>query len=200
MAHALKFFFAPNSRAMSILWLLEELGVPYDTEIVDINGEGGAPERYRAIQPHKKVPAIQHEGAVITERAAISIYLTERFPEAHLAPPVGDPKRGPFLSWMVYVDAVVDPALSAKGLGFQYTKRSTSYGSFDDMLAHVERTLTAQPYALGDAFSAVDTQLGTAIYWALELAKVFPDKPVFRDYLKRLAARPAFQRHLTKTF
>ena len=200
MAHALKFFFAPNSRATSILWLLEELGVPYETEIVDINAEGGAPEKYRAIQPHKKVPAIQHEGVVITERAAISIYLTERFPEAKLSPPVGDPKRGPFLSWMVYVDSVIDPALAAKGLGFQYAKRSTSYGSFDDMLAHVERTLTAHPYALGEAFSAVDTQLGMAIYWALELVKVFPDKPVFRDYLKRIAARPAFQRHLTKTF
>ena len=86
----IRFYHAPWSRASGILWLLEELGQPYEIELVDIRAPGGVPESYRAIQPNKKVPAIVHEGTVVTERAAICLYLTERFPEAGLAPAIGD--------------------------------------------------------------------------------------------------------------
>jgi glutathione S-transferase len=190
----IRFFHAKRSRSFGILWLLEELGVDYELKLVDIRAEGGAPEAYRAIQPNKKVPAILDGDIVVTERAAIALYLTERFPDAKLAPPPGDPGRAKFISSLVYTDAVVDPALSAKLLGFQYQARDVSYGSFDDMIANVETTLRHHDYAAGDAFTAADTQLGSAVFWGLEVMKALPDRPAFRDYLKRLQERAAFQR------
>ena len=87
----LKFYHAPWSRSSGMLWLLEELGVDYDLILPDIRAEGGAPEDYRAVQPNKKVPAIDHDGTIVTERAAITIYLTDVFAEAGLAPAIGDP-------------------------------------------------------------------------------------------------------------
>lgn len=131
----LTLYHAPQSRAFSTLWLIEELGVPYAIETVDIRAEGGAPESYRAIQPHRKVPAIVHEGIAVTERAAIAIHLADAFPEAGLAPPVGDPRRGPYLSWLVYADSVMDPVLAARLLGWHYDPRGLSFGSYDDMAA-----------------------------------------------------------------
>ena len=194
----LTFFHAPQSRSSSILWLLEELGVPYGMSIVDIRAETGVPEAYRTIQPHKKVPAIEHNGVVVTERAAICAYLTETFPEAELAPPPGDVRRGPFLSWLAYADGVIDPCITAKSLGWTYEPRGVSFGSFDDMVAHVEKTLGNHPYALGDQFTAVDTQLGSAIFYASLILRVWPDRPVFADYLKRVQARAGFVQMMAK--
>jgi glutathione S-transferase len=94
----IKFYHAPWSRSAGVHWLLEELGVPYETEFVDIRAPGGAPESYRAIQPNKKVPAIVHDDTIITERAAISIYLADSFPQARLAPSIGDKARAAWLT------------------------------------------------------------------------------------------------------
>jgi len=106
----LKFYHAPWSRSSNVLWLMEELGVPYEIEQVDIRA--GVPESYRAIQPNKKVPAISHDGVIITERAAISIYLADAFPQAGLAPKIGDKDRAAYLTWLVYADSVFDPAVA----------------------------------------------------------------------------------------
>lgn len=194
----LKFYHAPMSRSGSILWLLEELEVPYRIEIVDIRRDGGAPERYRAVQPSKKVPAIEHDGVVITERAAIAAYLAEAFPKAGLAPRVGDPRRGPYLSWLVYVDAVMDPVMAAKGHGWVYQTLNVSFGAFEDMERHLNAALAAQPYAAGAAFTAADTQLGSAVHWACEVVKIVEKTPPLAAYLERVAARPGFQRYLAK--
>lgn len=192
----LTFYHAPMSRSGTTRWLLEELGVEFKLEIVDIRAEGGVPERYRAIQPNKKVPAIDHDGVIVTERAAIAAYLCDAFPEAGLAPPIGDPMRGPYLTWLVYVDSVVDPCFTAKGLGWTYENRGVAFGSFDDMARNLETTLSARPYAAGDRFTAADVSLATAVHWGLELNKLLPDRPVFRAYLDRCITRPAFQRVL----
>ncbi|HEY9236209.1 MULTISPECIES: glutathione S-transferase family protein [Phenylobacterium] len=192
------FYHAPQSRSGTTLWLLEELGVPYQIELVDIRREGGAPESYRAIQPHKKAPAIVHEGVVITERAAIATYLADAFPEAGLAPPIGDPRRGPYLSWLVYVDSVLDPCLSAKAFGWQYDALTVSFGRFEDAVAHVEATLSAHDYAVGDAFTAADVSLATALHWAAHVAKLLPETPAVRGYLDRIQKRPGFQRFMAK--
>ncbi|HEX4098243.1 MAG TPA: glutathione S-transferase N-terminal domain-containing protein, partial [Caulobacteraceae bacterium] len=133
----LTFYHAPNTRSGSIRWLLEELGAPYDVELVDIRAPDGAPESYRAIQPNNKAPAIVHDGVAIHERSAICIYLCDAFPAAGLAPPIGDPRRGPYLSWLVYNDAVIEPVLGAKMRGETDEKISVSYGDFDDMARYV---------------------------------------------------------------
>lgn len=194
----LKFYHAPMSRSGSILWLLEELQVPYQMEIVDIRREGGAPESYRAVQPNKKVPAIDHDGVVVTERAAIATYLADAFPQAGLAPPIGDPRRGPYLAWLVYVDAVMDPVMAARGHGWVYQNISVSFGAFEDMARHLDEALAAHPYAVGETFTAADTQLGSAVHWACEAVAVLEKTPPLAAYLERISERPGFQRFLAK--
>ncbi len=194
-ATALKFYHAPHTRSSGIRYLLEELGAPYELEIVDVRAEGGVPESYRQIHPHKKVPAIVHGGVAITERAAICTYLADAFPEAGLAPKIGDPRRGPYLSWLVYADSVMDPAIAAKVQGWEYSSSSLSFGAFEDVVRNVERTLAAHPYIVGDSFTAADTQVAGTIAWATQMAGLFPKTAVFEDYLARIAARPAYQRN-----
>src|SRR5260221_13560814 len=114
----LTFYHCPRTRSGSVMWLLEELGVPFEVEIVDVLS--GAPESYKAIQPNGKVPAIVHDGVAVHERAAIFTYLCDAFPQAGLAPAVGDPRRGPYLSWLVYNDGVIDPVIGAKWQKLEY--------------------------------------------------------------------------------
>jgi glutathione S-transferase len=190
----LKFYFAPFSRASGVHWLLEEIGKPYELEHVDIRAKGGVPESYRAVQPNKKVPAIEHDGTIVTERAAICLYLTEQFPEAELAPATSAPERPVFLTWLVYCDAVLDPAIATRALGLKYEGSAVSFGSFDDMLANVERAVSSRPFIAGDEFTAADTQMASTLYWATDILKVLPEKKTFRDYIERTCGRPAFQR------
>lgn len=190
----LKFYHCPWSRSSSIFWLLEELGHAYEIELVDVRMPGGPPESYRAIQPNKKVPAIVHDGAVVTERAAIALYLADAFPDAGLAPAIGDKERAAYLTAMVYCDSVLDPAVAARAHGLKYQSRDYSFGLFDDMVAFVERMLSRQPYAAGDRFTAADTQLASAIGFTMGIMKVLPEKPAFVEYLKRVSDRPAYQR------
>ncbi|MFH1795910.1 MAG: glutathione S-transferase family protein [Pseudomonadota bacterium] len=194
----LKFYHAPWSRASGTLWLLEELGVDYQLEMVDIRMEGGLPEAYRRIQPNKKVPAIEHDGVIITERAAITTYLADAFPQAGLAPTIGDKDRGPYLTMTVYCDSVFDPCVAARAHGLSYESNDYSFGVFDDMVAYVDRILNERTYAAGDRFTAADTQLGSAVHFTMNILKVLPEKPSFTRYLERIAQRPAYQRAQAK--
>ena len=190
----LTFYHAPWSRAAGVFWLIEELGIPYEMEIVDIRAEGGASEDYRAIQPNKKVPAIVHDGVTVTERGAICIHLADAFPLAGLAPAIGDAARGPYLSWLVYCDSVFDPAVAARAHGLEYASNDYSFGLFDDMVGHVERHLAKNAFAAGDRFTAADTQLASGIGFTMNVLKVLPQRPVFVDYLARATDRPAYAR------
>ena len=194
----LTFYHCPGTRSGSVHWLLEELGVPFETEIVAVQAEGGAPESYRAIQPNKKVPAIVHDGVRVHERAAICIYLCDAFPDAGLAPPIGDARRGPYLSWLVYNDAVLDPVLAAKFGGWEYDKRGVSFGTFDDMVANLNQTLGKSPYLTGDAFTAADLLLCGGVNFAVNFTKAIPATPTITDYLRRCMSRPAFARAVAK--
>lgn len=194
----LKFYHAPWSRASGTLWLLEELGVDYQLELVDIRMEGGLPEAYRRIQPNKKVPAIEHDGVIITERAAITTYLADAFPQAGLAPAIGDKDRGPYLTMTVYCDSVLDPCVAARAHGLSYQSNDYSFGVFDDMVAYVDRILSERAYAAGDRFTAADTQLASAVHFTMHILKVLPEKPSFLRYLERIAGRPAYQRAQAK--
>jgi glutathione S-transferase len=194
----LKFYCAPWSRASGVFWLLEELGQPYDIELVDIRAPGGVPERYREIQPNKKVPAIDHDGTIVTERAAICIYLADAFPQAGLAPAIGDKLRPAYLTRLVYCDSVFDPAIAARAQGWNYTSNNFSFGLFEDMVANVEKLLSKQPYAVGDSFTAADTQLAAGINFTMNILKVLPALPVFQVYVARATDRPAHRRYVEK--
>ena len=190
----LKFHHAPWSRGSGVLWLLEELGVPYEMIHEDIRREGGASESYRTIQPNKKVPAIEHDGIVVTERAAITIYLAEAFESAGLNVPPGDADRARFLTWCVYSDSVFDPCVAARAHGYSYKSNDFSFGLFEDMVANLERHLKAHDFAAGRRFSAADTQLASAVAFTMNVLNVLPKLPAFEAYLARIAERPAYLR------
>lgn len=188
------FYHAPWSRSSSILWLLEELGAPYRIEQVDIRAKEGVPETYRAVQPNKKVPAIRIDDLIVTERAAITIYLADRFPEAGLAPALSDADRAAYLTMLVYCDSVLDPAICARYLDLQYTSNQFPFGLFEDMLANIEKRLTAHPFAAGERFTAADTQLASSIGYTMNFLQALPERKVFKEYLARIENRGAYRR------
>ncbi|MBK6920980.1 MAG: glutathione S-transferase [Deltaproteobacteria bacterium] len=190
----LVFHHVPWSRSAGIRWLLEELAVPYAVNIVDVRAPQGVDEGYRAIQPHKKVPAIQHGDVVVTERAAIAIYLGDRFADAGLAPAIDAQGRAAYLTTLVYCDAVFDPAVSARAHGLTYRPSDYAFGGFDDVIAYLDAKLTRHPYAAGPVFTAADTQLASGLAFTMNVMQVVPRKPAFEAYLARTTSRPAYQR------
>src|SRR6188474_2811294 len=137
----LLFHYHPWSRAAGVRWLLEELGVPYDVHLVDPNAPGGVPEEYRAIHPHKKVPAIELDGQILTERAAITIYLADRFSLGELAPALDDPRRAAYLKMLVYCDAVFDPSVALHFKKIEHKPSDYSFGAYEDTVRNLKTHL-----------------------------------------------------------
>jgi glutathione S-transferase len=188
------FFHAPQTRSGAARALFEELGVDYDMHVLNLKaGETRQPD-YLAINPMGKVPAIRHGDALITEQPAVFLYLADLYPEAKLAPPIGDPLRGPYLRWMVYYGSCFEPAVIDKSMQREPAAPSTSpYGDYDTMLKTLVDQLERGPYLLGDTFSAVDVLWGTALNWMTQF-KLVPELPVIRRYIDRVMSRPAMQR------
>jgi glutathione S-transferase len=190
----LTFFHAPNSRAGAVRILLEELGAPYDLHVLNLKKNEQRAPSYLAVNPMGKVPAIVHDGALVTEQPAIFIYLADLFPEAGLAPTLGDPLRGPYLRWLAFYGSSFEPAINDVAM-----KREPAppmmcpYGDFDTMLATLTRQLRAGPYLLGERFSAADVLWGTALGW-ITMFKLVPELPEIMAYIDRVSSRPAARR------
>lgn len=192
MADELVFYTNPMSRGRIIRWMLEEVGQPYRTEVLDYATSMKAPS-YLAINPMGKVPAIKHGDTVVTEGAAICAYLADAFPEAGLAPPHGSKERGPYYRWLFFGAGCVEPAVSNKALGFEPPpeRRSTiGYGSMADVLNGLEIALKNGPYLTGEKFSAADVYLGSQIGWGAQFGTL-ENRPAFGPYLQRIFSRPA---------
>ncbi len=185
---------APKTRSFRILWLLEEAGIPYELKLQDIRAEGGADEAYRAVHPHKKVPAIVHDGVVVTESAAICCYIADALPEANLGPKIGDPLRGPFLSWLAYNAGVTEPAAFSKLFKWEVNRLAAAWGGWDDVERALREGLSKGDYILGDTFSAADVLIASSVRVAGFQAKLLPQEAPFTTYVARCEGRPAFQR------
>jgi glutathione S-transferase len=192
------FFHAPQSRSGGTRALLEELGVDYDLQALNFKtGEQRQPA-YLAINPMGKVPAIRHGDALIIEQPAVFMYLADLYPEAKLAPPIGDPLRGPYLRWLVFYGSCFEPALIDRSMKREAAAPSTCpYGDFDTMLKTLTDQLEKGPYLLGDTFSAADVLWGSALNWTT-MFKLVPELPVIRAYIDRVIRRPAMQRAAEK--
>jgi glutathione S-transferase len=139
-----------------------------------------------------KVPAIVHGDALVTEQGAIYIYLADLFPEAGLAPAIGDPLRGPYLRWLVFYGSSFEPAIIDRALQREPARVSTSpYGDYDTMLATLTEQLRKGPYLLGERFTAADILWGSALRWTVAF-KVAPELPEIVSYIARVTARPSF--------
>ena len=194
----LTLFHAPKTRSSTIVWLLEELGVPYETKIVDIRrGDGGGARDPSNPHPHGKVPCLLHDGQRVFEIAAIALYLTDLHPDARLGPRVGDPKRGEYLSWLAYRPGVLEPAMMMRRLGVKHVQGTMGWAEAGEVEEALNSTLSGRRYLLGDEFSAADISVGGTINFMM-MFKLMSETPVFRDYSARITGRPAFKRMMEK--
>jgi glutathione S-transferase len=192
MSDELIFYTNPMSRGRTVRWMLEEVGQPYRTEILDYATTMKAPE-YLAINPMGKVPAVKHGDTVITECAAICAYLADAFPAARLAPPHADPRRGPYYRWLFFGAGPVEAAWTNQAMGFIVPpdkQRMAGYGSFALVLDTLEGTISKAPYLAGDSFTAADLYVGSQLGFGLQFGMI-EKRPAFAEYVGRLSARPA---------
>ena len=188
----------PMTRSGSIVWLLEEIGAPYETKIVAIRSADGTGEVDPANpHPHGKVPALLHDGQLVFETSAIALYLVDLFPEAKLGPRIGDPKRGALLSWLAYRSGVMEPAFIMRRLGVPHKQGAMGWAAAEEVEAILDKHLSANRYFLGDEFSAADIVVGGGINFLL-MFKVMNETPAFKEYCARLTARPAYQRMMER--
>ncbi|HEY0435080.1 MAG TPA: glutathione S-transferase family protein [Phenylobacterium sp.] len=190
MAKELVFYTNPMSRGRIVRWMLEEVGQPYRTVILDYETTLKAPE-YLAINPMGKIPAITHGGTVVTEGAAICAYLADAFPQAGLAPPPED--RADYYRWLFFAAGCVEAAVTARSLGFEpkpEQKRMAGFGSLADVQDALEAAVKDREFIAGGRFSAADVYVGSQIGWGMQFGSI-EKRPAFEAYFGRLFMRPA---------
>jgi glutathione S-transferase len=195
MADELVFYTNPQSRGRLVRWMLEEVGQPYRTEVLDYATTMKAPA-YLAINPMGKVPAITHGDAVVTECAAICAYLADAFPQAKLAPPPGDRHRASYYRWLFFTSGPIEFAVTNKALGFAVPperERMMGYGNVERALNTLEAAISDADYLAGDSFTAVDLYVGSHLNFGMMFGTI-DKRPAFDRYVGRLIARPAFAR------
>jgi len=188
-------YHASPSRSSIVLWMLEEIGQPYDIKLVTLSkGENMKPE-YLAINPMGKVPALKHGDTVITEVAAICAYLADEFPDKKLNVPVGTPRRGEYLKWLFFGPSVIEPAMTDRAYPRKEDPRAAALGwrDFDTVLDIVSKAVSKGPYLMGEQFTAADIVIGSGLRYGM-MFKLIPERKEFQDYIGRFAARPAAQR------
>jgi glutathione S-transferase len=195
----LTLYHAAPSRSSIIRWMLEEIGEPYEVQLLSLSkGDNRAPD-YLAVNPMGKVPALRHGDAVITEAAAICAYLADEFPRVKLNVPIGDPRRGPYLKWLFFGPSCIEPAMMDRAFPRKEEARRAAlgYGDFDTVINVVADAVARGPYILGEQFTAADVVIGSTLRFGM-LFKLLPERPEFTAYTGRLAQRPALLRSEAK--
>lgn len=187
-------YWSPRSRSFSGLWILEETGQPYERVLTDISTGAQKKPEYLAINPMGKVPALKDGDATIAEAAAICAYVAERYPEAKLAPPLGDPRRAKYLQWLFFGPSCIEPALIQLFTKLEVPTSTAAWGSAAQVFDVLDAELQKGPWILGDQFSAADIAIGAGLNFAVRVFKMVPPRPSFDAYIDRCVARPAFQR------
>ncbi len=183
----------PYTRAANVVWMLEEVGAPYELRYVDVMSGGQKAPELLALNPMGKLPVLVDGEVVVTESAAIGLYLADRYAYGRLAPRVDDPARGTYLRWSLFAPSVIEPGSMAKAAGWPYKEGAAGWGSHPAMLAAMESALDNRAFVLGDTFSMADVIFGGTIRYMLTFGMLEP-RPLFTAYAERLAERPAVQR------
>ena len=188
---------SPNTRSTGALILLEELGAPYRLHVMNMKAGEQRQAAYLAINPMGKVPALTHGDALITEQVAVYLYLADLFPQAGLAPAIGDPLRGPYLRWLAFYGSSFEPAMADRAQKHTPPASMAPYGDYDTTLKTLTDQLARATYLLGERFTAADVLWGTALGWMVMFGLV-PDTPVVKAYIERVNTRPAVVRARAK--
>jgi glutathione S-transferase len=187
-------YHSPNTRSGSVLWLLEELEVPYQTKIVDFRRADGTGARDDSNpHPHGKVPAITDGEETVFETSAIALYLTDKYRTKKMGPAVGDAKRGEYLSWLAYRPGVMEPALLCRRFDIKHVYGAMGWAPADEVEEVLNKHLESRPYFLGGDFSSLDILLGGGLSFMM-LAKMIKETPALKAYSTRITERPAFKR------
>jgi len=173
--------------------MLEEVGVPYEIRYVDIMAGVQKSPELLALNPMGKLPVLTDGDAVITEGAAIGVYLADRYAAGRLAPALDDPKRGTYLRWSFFAPSVIEPGSMAKAAKWDFKPGQAGWGDHEAMLDAMTAALTPGPFLLGDTFSMADVIFGGTVRFMLQFG-MLEKRPVFTEYAERLAARPALQK------
>jgi glutathione S-transferase len=196
----LTLYHAAPSRSSIVRWMLEELGEPYELQLLSLKrGDNRKPE-YLALNPMGKVPTLKHGDVVISEVSAICTYLADEFPKAGLAMPVGDPRRGPYLKWLFFQPSCLEPAILDRAYPRKDPAPTTAagYGDFERVVDVLTKAAgSAAPYLLGSQFTAADVVIGSGLRWGM-MFKLLPETPEFKAYVARLSERPALKRATEK--
>ena len=193
----MKLFWAPQTRSTRAIWMLEEAGIDYEMELIDI----GSPDRkdsdeFLAASPMGKVPAIVDGETAMSESAAICIYVADRYGGGTLAPSIDDAMRGKYLYWTIYTPAVVEPAMSEKFNKIESNRVRSGWGDFDLMIKTFDEGLAGNQWILGDQFTAADVMLGSSAVF-MRMFEMLPDSKNLSDYADRCLARPAYKKALS---
>lgn len=191
-------YWCPRTRASRILWLLGELGTPFEVTTIDIrDAKSREHPGFRAASPMGKVPAIEDGEVKLADSAAIALYLADRYPAAGLAPPVDDPLRGRYLFWMTFTPGAIEPAMAERFNGWQVNPGSSGWGNWDRMIGTLRDGLAPGPWLLGERFSAADVLVGSSVYF-MRLFGILPEDERLAGYADRCLARPAYAKALER--
>jgi glutathione S-transferase len=191
----LVFYTNPMSRGRTVRWMLEEIGRPYETVLLDYETTLKSPD-YLAINPMGKVPAIKHGDTVVTESAAICAYLADAFPQAGLAPPLGDRQRGPYFRWLFFTAGPLEYAAFGKRMDLLASadqKRMVGYGCYEDVVNAIEGAVSVDGFLCGDQFSAADLYVAAFLGFATGFG-MLPQRDAITNYVARATDRPAYRR------
>ena len=183
----------PFSRAATVLWMLEEVGVEHELRFVDFSSNAQKSPEILALNPMGKLPILTDGDAVVTEVAAIGLYLADRYALGRLAPTPDDPKRGAYLRWSLFAPSVIEPGAMAKSKGWEAKPSQAGWGTYESMLDAIESAISNGDFLLGDTFSMADVIFGGTLRYLLRFG-MLEQRPSMMAYAERLGARPALQR------
>jgi glutathione S-transferase len=188
-------YHASPSRSSIVLWMLEELGEPYDIKLLKLSAGDNLKPEFLSLNPMGKVPTLKHGDTVITESAAICTFLADEYPKAKLNIPVGAPGRGVYLKWLFFGPSCIEPAIIDRASPRKEEARRAmlGYGDFDIVMNVTAKAVEKGPWLMGEQFTAADVIIGANLRWGM-IFKMIPERKEFLDYAARIAARPGAQR------
>lgn len=193
----MKLFWAPQTRSTRAIWMLEEAGIDYEMELVDIRSpDRRDTQEFLAASPMGKVPAIVDGSTGMSESAAICIYVADKYATGTLAPSIDDAQRGKFLYWTLYSPAVIEPAMSEKFNKVEPNRGRSGWGDFDLMIETFDKGLDGKEWILGEEFTAADVMLGSSAVF-MRMFDMLPDNRNIAGYADRCLARPAYRKAMS---